>query len=139
MSAKGDAFYEWLLSDHPDARAERNRRREAHYQEEIERAGQVQAWVAKIDATPDPPETVRRLADSIGPTAEKSRARAEAAIAVPDEAYVTRERDTWATFKQVSSPDGLDYRYPDRYIGAAAAKQPRPPEPDPQAEAEIDG
>jgi hypothetical protein len=28
----GDAFYEWLLSDHPDARAERERRCAAYHQ-----------------------------------------------------------------------------------------------------------
>ncbi len=139
MSAEGDAFYEWLLSDHPEAKAERDRRRGTYYQGEIERAAQVQAWVAKIDATPDPPATIRKLANSIGPTAEKSRARAEAAIAEPDEAYVTRERSHWETFKRVSSPDMPDYRYPSRYIGIVAASQPRPPEPEPHAEAEIDG
>ena len=37
VGAESDAFYEWLLSDHPDARAERARRREAHY--EAERRG----------------------------------------------------------------------------------------------------
>ncbi len=33
-----DAFYEWLLSDHPDARAERDRRRAATYQADTSRA-----------------------------------------------------------------------------------------------------
>jgi hypothetical protein len=137
MSSWGesDAFYEWLLSDHPNARAERDTRREAHYRAEIERAGQVQAWVAKIDATPDPPETIRRLADSMGPLAAQSRARAEAGFAVPDADYVARERGNWETFRQVSAPDGSwDYRYPDRYVGEAAASQPRPgTEPEPEA------
>jgi hypothetical protein len=54
VTGESGAFYEWLLSDHP--------------------------------------ETGRRLADSLGPSAEKSRARAKAAIAEPDEAYVARER-----------------------------------------------
>lgn len=136
ITGEDDAFYEWLLSDHPDARAERDRRRQAHHHAEVQRAGQVQAWVAKIDATPDPPEAVRRLADSMGPSAEKSRARAEAAIAEPDEAYVARERAHWETFMRVSAPDGSwDYRYPDRYVGEAAASQPRPGvDPEPEAE-----
>jgi hypothetical protein len=136
VTGESSAFYEWLLSDHPDARAERDRRREAYYQEEVDRAGQVLAWVAKIDATPDPPETIRRLADSLGPSAEKSRARAEAARAEPDEAYVTRERGNWEAFMRVSAPDGAaDYRYPARYIGEAAARWPRPGiEPEPEAE-----
>jgi len=36
-----DAFYEWLLSDHPDARAERDSRRAATYHAELEQAGYV--------------------------------------------------------------------------------------------------
>ena len=129
MSSWGesDAFYEWLLSDHPDARAERDNRRQAHYQAEIEQAGQVQAWVAKIDATVDPPATIRDLAGTMGPLAAESRARAEAAIAEPDEAYVARVRDEWETHVRVSGPDGSwDYRYPARYTGPEACSQPRP-------------
>lgn len=126
-SGQSDAFYEWLLSDHPGARAERQRRREASYQSEIQRAGQVQAWVARIGATPDAPEVMRDLAGSMGPLAEKSLARAEDAFAEPDEAFVARERGNWETFMQVSARDGSwDYRYPARYIGEAAAGQPRP-------------
>jgi hypothetical protein len=134
-TGESNAFYEWLLSDHPDARAGRGRRREAYYRGEIERASQVQAWVAKIDATPNPPGPIRRLADSMGPSAEKARAHAEAALAEPDEAYVTRERGNWETFMQVSVPDGSsEYRYPGRYVGEAAASQPRPEaEPGPEA------
>ena len=139
ITSESDAFYEWLLSDHPDARAERERRREAYYQSEVQRADQVLAWVAKIDATPDPPGTIRDLADSMGPLATRSRARAEAVITEPDEAYVARERGNWETFMQVSAPGGSwDYRYPDRYTGPEAASQPRPaadPEPEPAAEA----
>jgi hypothetical protein len=136
VRAESDALYEWLLSDHPDARAERDRRREAHYEEEKQRVGQVQAWVSKIDATPDAPEAMRSLAVSLGPSAAESRARAEAAIAEPDESYVARERGHWETYMQVSAPNGSwDYRYPDRYLRDAAASQPQPGiEPEPEAE-----
>ena len=41
MTASDAPHYEWLLSDHPDARAERDRRRQATYQSERERAAQV--------------------------------------------------------------------------------------------------
>jgi hypothetical protein len=135
VSAEGDAFYEWLLSDHPDAMAERTRRREANYEAEKQRADQVQAWVSKIDATSDAPEAMRSLADSLGPSAAESRARAEAAIAETDESYVARERDRWETYIQVSAPNGSwDYRYPARYVGYAAASQPQPGiEPEPEA------
>jgi hypothetical protein len=135
VTGESSAFYEWLLSDHPDARAERGCRREAYYRSEIERTGQVQAWVAKIDATPDPPPTIRGLAETMGPLADRSRARAEAALAEPDEAYVARERGNWETFMRVSAPDGWpEYRYPARYIGEASGGQPRPEaEPEPEA------
>jgi ATPase subunit of ABC transporter with duplicated ATPase domains len=136
---ESDAFYEWLLSDHPDARAERDRRRQAYYEAETQRAKQVQAWAAKIDATPDASEAARKLAVSMGPSAARSRARAEAAIAEPDESYVARERGHWETFMRGSAPNGsADYRYPDRYLGPNAASQPRPEiEPDPEPEAEA--
>ena len=135
MTASYDPHYEWLLSDHPDARAERDHRRQATYQSERERAAQVQTWAAKIDATPDAPQTMRQLADSLGPSAAESAARAEAAIAEPDEAFVARARDNWETDMQVSAPGGSwDYRYPARYIGESAASQPQPHiEPEPEA------
>jgi hypothetical protein len=129
------AHYEWLLSDHPDARAERDRRRQATYQSERDRAAQVQAWAAKIDATPDAPQAMRQLAESLGPSAAQSAARAEVAIAEPDEAFVARARDDWETYMRVSAPEGSwDYRYPARYIGQSAACRPQPGiEPEPQA------
>lgn len=102
-----DALYEWLLSDHPDARAERDRRREATYQDERERTGKVLAWVEKIDATPDAPETMRDLAATMGPLAAKSAAHAEAAFAEPDEAFVARARanhETYCRYQHRTAP-----------------------------------
>ena len=115
-SIENAAFYEWLLSDHPDARAERGRRRAATYQDECERTGKVLAWVSKINATPDAPGTLRDLAESMGSLAANAAARAEAEFATSDEAYVAGARANWETYMQVSAPDGSwDYRYPDRY------------------------
>jgi hypothetical protein len=135
-SVESDALYEWLLSDHPDARAERDRRREATYQAERDRTGQVLAWVAKIDAAPGAPQTMRELAATMGPLAARSAARAEADHAEPDDAFVTRARENHETYMQVSAPNGSwDYRYPARYLGEAAASQPRP-DAEPETEAE---
>jgi hypothetical protein len=133
---ESDSAYEWLLSDHPEARAERDRRREATYQDEMGRANKVLAWVVKINATPDAPPTLRDLADTMGPLAEKSLAQAEADYAEPDAVKVARARADWETHMQVSAPNGSwDYRYPDRYVGETAAGQPRPgTEPEPEAE-----
>jgi hypothetical protein len=126
-AGESDAEYEWLLSDHPDARAERDRRREATHRDEMERAGKVRAWVEKIYAAPDAPQTMRDLAATMGPLAARSAARAEASYAVPDEEHVAAGRANWETYMQVSAPDGSwDYRYPARYTGEAAASQPRP-------------
>jgi hypothetical protein len=127
VSIESAAFYEWLLSDHPDARAERGRRRAATYQDERERTGKVLAWVSKINATPDAPGTLRDLAERVGPLAANAAARAEAEFTTSDEDYVARARANWETYMQVSALDSSwDYRYPDRYIGPGAASQPRP-------------
>ena len=85
-----DAFYEWLLSDHPDARAERDRRRAATYQAETDRAAAVRAWADKINAQPGAPQNLRDLAASMGPLADQTTARAEARHAEPAEGSVSR-------------------------------------------------
>jgi hypothetical protein len=128
--ATDDAFYEWLLSDHPDARAERDRRRTATYQAETDRAAAVRAWAYKINAQPDVPQNLRELAASMAPLAGRSAARAEARYAEPDDAYVTRLRAQHETHRQVSGPPGSwDYRYPAHLTGPGAAAYPPPPEP----------
>jgi TraM recognition site of TraD and TraG len=86
-----NAFHGWLLSDHPDAKAERDPRRAATYQAQTGRAAAVGAWADKIGAQPDAPQTLRDLAASIGPQADQSAARAQARYAEPDDAYVTRQ------------------------------------------------
>ncbi len=74
------AFYEWLLSDHPDARAERDWRRAATYQAETDRATAVRACVGKINSTPDAPAAMRDLAgaypNSAVPTTTPNRRQA---------------------------------------------------------------
>lgn len=130
-SLADDTFYEWLLSDHPDAHAERDYRRAAAYLDERERTGKVLAWVDKIKATPDAPRTLRDLAESMGPLAARAAARAEIEAAEPDDAYVARLRADWETCMQVSGPpEAWDYRYPARLTGPGAASYPPPPEPE---------
>jgi len=125
------AFYEWLLSDHPDARAERDWRRAATYQADIDLAAAVRAWADKIGAQHDAPQHLRDLAASLGPQADQSAVRAEARYAEPDEAYVTRLRTEHETHVQVSGLSGSrDYRYPAHLTGPGAAAYPPPPEPD---------
>jgi hypothetical protein len=135
----GDAFYEWLLSDHPDARAERDRRRAATCQAETGRAAAVRAWAGKIGAQPGTPHPLQDLAASMGPLAGQAAARAEARHAEPDDAYASRLRTQHETHIRVCGPPGSqDYRYPAHLTGPAAACPP-PPEPDaaaPQPQAE---
>jgi hypothetical protein len=126
-----NAFYEWLLSDHPDAKAERDSRRAATYQAETGRAAAVRAWADKINAHADAPQTMRDLAATMGPLADQTTARAQASYAEPDDAYVTRLRAQHETHVQVSGPPGSwDYRYPAHLTGPGAAAYPPPPEPD---------
>jgi hypothetical protein len=126
-----DRFYEWLLSDHPDARAERDARRQAAYRDQAQNAAAVQAWAAKINATPGAPQSLRDLAATMRPLAAESAARAEANHAEPDDLYVARLREQHETYMRVSGPIGAHgYRYPEDLTGPAAASYPRPPEPE---------
>jgi hypothetical protein len=130
-SVADDAFYEWLLSDHPDARSKRDWRRAATYEADRERAAAVRAWAGKIGAQPDAPADLRDLAASMGPGADQAAARAEAAYAEPDEVYVARLRIQHETHVQASGPPGSwEYRYPAYLTGPGAAAYPPPPEPE---------
>jgi hypothetical protein len=134
-----DAFYEWLLSDHPDAKTERDRRRAATFRADTDRAATVRAWASKINAQPGAPQNLRDLAATMGPLADQTTARADARYAEPDDAYVTRLRAEHETHVRVSGPPGSwDYRYPAYLTGPGAAAYPPPPQPvtpEPEAEA----
>ncbi len=129
-STTDDAFYEWLLSDHPAARAERDYRRTATYRYQRNQAAVVLTWVAKINAQAGVPQTLRELADSLGPLARESARRAEIDYAEPDDLYAARCRAELETHMQVSGPpDAYDYRYPGHLTGPGAADYPPPPAP----------
>ncbi|MGH3186586.1 MAG: hypothetical protein ACRDPY_21195 [Streptosporangiaceae bacterium] len=138
--ATSDAFYEWLLSDHPDARAERDWRRATTHQADAARAAAVRGWADKIGARPDAPQAMRDLAASMGPQADQTLARAQADAAEPDDAYVARLRAQHETSMRVSGlPGTWDYHYPVHLTGPGAAAYPPPPEPPapaPEPEAE---
>lgn len=124
-----DAFYEWLLSDHPTAQAERAWRRATHYQAERQRAAEVRTWADKVNADPRAPQPMRDVAASMSPLADKTAARAEADYAEPDDLHVTRLREQHETHMRVYEPDCQpDYRYPAHLTGPGAVGYP-PPEP----------
>ena len=126
-----DAFCEWLLSDHPDAKAEREWRRSTRLQRERGTAAEVAAWADRISADPERHTPMARdLAATIGPMAHASAVRAEIEDAEPDDAYVARKR---AELESRMWWDQPDYRYPAHLTGPSAASYPPPPEPGPEA------
>jgi hypothetical protein len=127
-----DRFYEWLLSDHPGAAHERARRRLDNQLVEATDLARLQGWLAKIDRLA---EDGRPLGDSVWRLAEQARSwlvpnaeqRLAASLGELDHAWVRRSRQDFETSQQVGRDP--DYRYPARYLGAQAARQPIPPDP----------
>jgi hypothetical protein len=127
-STLDDAFHEWLLSDHPDAKAERDRRRSAHLHREHGTAADVAAWADRVSAEPERhTQMARDLAATIGPMARASAIRAEIDQAEPDDAYVARKRAEFESHMWWVHPD---YRYPAHLTGPSAAGYSPPPEPE---------
>jgi hypothetical protein len=130
-STLDDAFHEWLLSDHPDAKAEREWRRSTHLQQEHRTAADVAAWADRVSAEPGRhTQMARDLAATIGPMAHASALRAEIEDSEPDDAYVSRKR---AEFESRMWWDHPDYRYPAHLTGPSAASYPPPLEREPGA------
>ena len=127
-----DRFYEWLLSDHPGAAHERARRRLDNQLVETTDLARLQGWLAKIDGLA---EDGQPLSDSVWRLAEQARSwlipnaeqRLAASLGEPDQAWVRRGRQDFETSQQIGRDP--DYRYPARYLGAQAARQPTPPDP----------
>ena len=129
-STLDDAFCEWLLSDHPDAKAERDWRRGTHLRELRECAAEVAGWADRVSADPDRHTPMARdLAATIGPMAHASALRAEIEEAEPDDAYAARQR---AEFESHMRRDHPDYRYPAHLTGPSAASYPPPAEREPE-------
>ena len=130
--APDDRFYEWLLSDHPGAAQERARRRLDNQLAEATDLARLRGWLAKIDGLA---EEGRPLGDSVWRLAEQARTwlipnaeqRLAAFLGEPDQALVRRGRHDFETSQKVGKDP--DYRYPARYLGAQAARQPIPPDP----------
>ena len=130
-STLDDAFCEWLLSDHPEAKAERDWRRSTSLQQEHGTAADIAAWADRVSAEPGRhTQMARDLAATIGPMARASAIRAEVEDAEPDDAYVARKR---AEFESHIWWDHPDYRYPAHLTGPSAASYPPPPGRAPEA------
>jgi hypothetical protein len=122
-----DRFYEWLLSDHPGAVLERARRRLDNQVREAEERAMLRRFIARTDQSPDAPTTVRQLAGTAGWLVERSEQRLTTKAASTDAELVATARHDLETSRRVQLDD--DYRYPARYLGTQAARQPIPPEP----------
>jgi len=123
-----DRFYEWLLSDHPAAVAERARRRAAWLAYEAEGRAGLSRFVARTEADRDAPENIRELVKTARWLLGRQADRLAADAAEPEPERLARERRALVTSRRAQG--ATSYRYPARYLGARAARQPIPPDPD---------
>ncbi len=130
----GDRFYEWLLSDHPEAAAERTRRRAAHLAYETEGRAGLSRFVERTGAAPGAPENIRELAATARWLLRRQAERQAADAAEPDAERLARMRRDFETSHRAQGAHG--YRYPARYLGPRAARQPIPPDPNRPASGE---
>jgi hypothetical protein len=126
-SGDGDAYWQWLLSDHPDARRERARRQAENYQNARARLDAAGAVLAETWAGRRGPITraaVEHAEAGAGQAAECAY-RLNPAFGERDEALVTRLREELEARIRASGNPG--YRYPARLTGPGAAGCPPPP------------
>jgi hypothetical protein len=113
-------FQVFLLSDHPAGVAERCRRRAAYLDLTARERELLLGWLGKLDALPPRPgdtfdDSVRRMAEITRRLLDQQAARLTEEVGEPDPVRVARQRQQYG-------------RYPTRWVGPAAARQPIPPE-----------
>jgi putative SOS response-associated peptidase YedK len=122
-SVTDDAFYEWMLSDHPLAAAERERRREEHYLRRHEQRALIRRLVDEW--SPEASERLFALRESMGRFAD----RWERVCDEWQEGERVDDDAVRARFTLQQRDGGhRDYRYPQHYLGPRAAASP-PPSP----------
>ncbi|MDB5064040.1 MAG: hypothetical protein JWM18_474 [Chloroflexi bacterium] len=121
-----DAFYEWLLSDHPLAAAERERRRHEHYLRRNAQRAEIRELIDHW--TPEASQRLFALRESMRRFADRWEA-------VCDEWLQGETVDVDAVRARLvlQRRDRGDpgYRYPERYLGSRAAASPPPPAQEP--------
>ena len=122
--------YEWLISDHPLALAERQRRAAEFFAAELDEPAALDEAAHHpapeeefAGMRPGLGEEVGGLATHVEPTADRDQLR-YAAEAQPDEATVERSRRDYEQFRREHGDPG--YTYPAHYVGASAAEYPPP-------------
>jgi hypothetical protein len=133
-TAPCDPAYEWYLSDHPWAVAERARRREAELRYELDAAHNVQKWIERTQAADAdgkladrPPgwrDSLVALAEGMAPVVADNHTWASVASAEPDDLWTANARRKLETARRVSGDD--DYTYPAHLLGPGAAAYPPP-------------
>ena len=118
------AFYEWLLSDHPLAEAERRRRREASFARRAAERARVREITGRWPD--DVPEGAARLRESLGRLTDGQAQRDRWDQALAEEIGLETMRAEWETHVRVSVEDP-GYRYPAHYCGPGAGQYPPPP------------
>jgi hypothetical protein len=124
--------YEWLISDHPLALAERQRRASEFYAAEFDEEAALDEEAHQHDdddfagLRPGIGDEVGGLATTIAPAPDRDQLRYTAADAEPDEITVAQSRRDYQEYRR--SHGEPDYVYPARYVGASAADHP-PPSP----------
>jgi hypothetical protein len=118
------AFYEWLLSDHPLAEAERRRRRDASFARRAAERAQVTEITGRWPA--NAPEAAALLRESLGRLTAEQAQRDRWDQAVDEEMDLETMRAEWETHVRVSGDDP-DYCYPAHYRAPGAGRYPPPP------------
>jgi hypothetical protein len=121
--------YEWLLSDHPLAQAERERRAAEFFTAEFQHEAGLEGEAARPEDEQfaghlaDLGEEVGGLAAQVEPSGDPDQQAHELADD-PDEVTVARSRQDYEQFRREHGEP--DYSYPAHYLGAGAAEYPPP-------------
>jgi hypothetical protein len=123
--------YEWLISDHPLAAAERQRRAAEFYAAEFDQEAALDEEAHQQDEAEDFAGMRPGIGDEVGGLAtcialapDRDQLRYTAADAEPDEVTVAQSRHDYEEFRRGHGEP--DYSYPAHYVGPAAAAYPPP-------------
>jgi hypothetical protein len=128
--------YEWLISDHPWAAAERARRASEYFASELDDEPEAVEEPAPGEPHPIAEEEISgvpaELAESVGglaepavdPTADPHQLAYTVGEAEPDDLAVPRYRREYVEYRREHGEP--DYVYPDHYVGETAAQYPPP-------------
>jgi hypothetical protein len=122
-----DRFYEWLLSDHPEAASERARRRAASQAERAHGREILAGFIRRNEGDLATPESIRGLVKTARWLLDRQAQRDAADAALSEPERLARARADFELERRTGGAGG--YRYPARYLGPKAARQPIPPDP----------